>query len=51
MDSTRRDELEIRLRRTLKEHQQEGLHLIGGTDQLITRLLNTLEEWQEGLPL
>jgi hypothetical protein len=51
MDSTRREELELRLRRTLKEHQQEGLHMIGGTDELIARLLNTIEEWQKGLPL
>ncbi|HWG48722.1 MAG TPA: hypothetical protein VN669_03460 [Candidatus Acidoferrales bacterium] len=51
MDSTRRDELEIRLRKAVKEHQQEGLHLIGGTDELIARLLNTVEEWEQGLPL
>ena len=51
MDSTQRDELEVRLRETLKEHQQEGLHLIGGTDELIARLLITIEEWEQRLPL
>ena len=51
MDSTQRDELEVRLRKTLKEHQQEGLHLIGGTDELIARLLITIEEWEQRLPL
>jgi hypothetical protein len=51
MDSTRREELELRLRTTLKEHQQEGLHLIGSTDELIARILNTIEEWELGLPL
>jgi hypothetical protein len=51
MDTTQRDELEARLRTTLKEHQQEGLHLIGGTDELIARLLNTIEEWEQESPL
>lgn len=51
MDSTRREELEARLRTALKEHQQEGLHLIGGADELIARLLNTIEEWEQRLPL
>ncbi len=51
MDSTRREELEARLRTALKEHQQEGLHLIGGADELIARLLNTIEEWERRLPL
>ena len=51
MDNTRRDELETRFRSALKEHQHEGLHLIGGTDQLISRLLRAVEEWEQGLPL
>lgn len=51
MDNTRRDELETRLRNALKEHQHEGLHLIGGTDQLIARLLRAVEEWELGTPL
>lgn len=51
MDNTRRDELETRLRNALKEHQHEGLHLIGGTDQLIARLLQAVEQWEHGTPL
>jgi len=45
MDQFQRIELETRIRQTLKDHQHEGLHMIGGVDQLITRLLNTVEEW------
>lgn len=51
METARRNELEARLRDALREHQQEGLHLIGGADQLITRLLNAVEEWERGTPL
>jgi hypothetical protein len=51
MDNTRRDELEVRLRDALKEHQHEGLHLVGGTDQLIARLLRAVEDWEKGTPL
>lgn len=46
MEHTRRNELEARLREALREHQQEGLHMIGGTDQLIARLLNAVEQWE-----
>ncbi|MGE5323375.1 MAG: hypothetical protein ACM3SW_10960 [Actinomycetota bacterium] len=48
MEHTRRNELEVRLRDALREHQHEGLHLIGGTDQLIARLLNAVEDWERG---
>jgi hypothetical protein len=51
MDNTRRNELEARLRSALKEHQHEGLHLVGGSDQLITRLLRAVEDWEQGTPL
>jgi hypothetical protein len=51
MDNTRRDELEAKLRDALKEHQHEGLHLVGGVDQLIGRLLRAVEEWEQGTPL
>lgn len=46
MEHTRRNELEARLREALREHQHEGLHMIGGTDQLIARLLNAVEQWE-----
>ena len=51
MEHTRRNELEARLRDALREHQHEGLHLIGGADQLIARLLSAVEEWERGTPL
>jgi hypothetical protein len=51
MDYSRRDALEARLREALKEHQHEGLHVIGGTDQLIARLLRAVDEWERGVPV
>ena len=48
MDQSQRIELEAQLRKTLKDHQHEGLHMVGGVDQLIARLVNTVEEWLEG---
>jgi hypothetical protein len=48
MDPSQRIELEAQLRKTLKDHQHEGLHMVGGVDQLISRLLNTVEEWLDG---
>jgi hypothetical protein len=37
--------LEAKIREALKEHQHEGLHLIGGVDQLVHRLVDAVEEW------
>jgi hypothetical protein len=37
--------LETRIREALKEHQHEGLHMIGGVDQLVGRILTAVEEW------
>jgi hypothetical protein len=48
MDHSQRIELEAKLRQTLKDHQHEGLHMVGGVDQLIARLVDTVEEWLEG---
>ncbi len=45
MDHSQRIELETKLRQTLKDHQHEGLHMVGGADQLIGRLLDTVEQW------
>jgi hypothetical protein len=45
MDHSQRIELEAKLRQTLKDHQHEGLHMVGGVDQLIVRLLDTVEVW------
>ena len=48
MDHLRKSELEARLRHALKEHQHEGLNMIGNADQLLHRLIEAVEEWTEG---
>lgn len=50
MDQERRTELEARLKQALKEHQSEGLHLVGGVEQLIARLVRAVEDWAEDKP-
>jgi len=50
MDDLGREELEARFREALREHQQDGLHMIGGVDQLIGRLLRVVEDWERGTP-
>lgn len=47
MDHLRKSELEARLRHALKEHQHEGLNMIGNADQLLHRLVEAVEEWTE----
>ena len=48
MDQERRAALAARLKETLKEHQREGLNMIGNVDQLLSRLVQTVEQWTEG---
>ena len=48
MDHFRKSELETKLRQALKEHQHEGLNMIGSSDQLLHRLVEVVEEWSEG---
>lgn len=48
MDHLRKSELEAKLRQALKEHQHEGLNMIGNADQLLHRLVDAVEEWSEG---
>jgi hypothetical protein len=47
MDQEKRSQLEARLRETLKNHQREGLNMIGNVDQLLGSLMHTVEEWLE----
>lgn len=47
----RRSELENQLRHALREHQHEGLNMIGNADQLLHRLVVAVEEWVEDRPL
>ncbi len=51
MDPNKRAALEAKLKETLKEHQREGLNVIGNVDQLIARLVHAVEEWAEGEPV
>ncbi len=51
MDNSRKSELENTLRHALKEHQHEGLNMIGNAEQLLHRLVAAVEEWIEERPL
>ena len=51
MDHLRKAELEARLRHALREHQHEGLNMIGNADQLLHRLVDAVEEWTEEHPI
>lgn len=48
MDHLQKSELENRLKQALREHQHEGLNMIGNADQLLHRLVSAVEEWLEG---
>jgi hypothetical protein len=45
MSQQKPNALEVKIRAALKEHQHEGLHLIGGVDQLVHRLVDAVEAW------
>jgi hypothetical protein len=49
MDPSKRDELETTLREVLKEHQRNGLNMIGNVEQLTRKLVQAVEEWIEPL--
>ena len=48
MDDTKRTDLAVSLRAVLKDHQREGLNMIGSVDQLVQKLVHAVEEWGEG---
>ena len=48
MEHLRKSELEAKLRHALREHQHEGLNMIGNADLLLHRLVEAVEEWSEG---
>jgi len=50
MDHLKQSELEAKLRSALKEHQREGLNMIGNVDQLVSRLVRAVAEWAEEEP-
>jgi hypothetical protein len=45
MDDVKRRDLEATLKETLKQHQREGLNMIGNVDQLLQRLVHAVEQW------
>lgn len=51
MDHLKKAALEIKLKQALREHQHEGLNMIGNAEQLLRRLVNAVEEWSEDRPL
>jgi hypothetical protein len=51
MDHLRESALEAKLRTVLKEHQREGLNMIGNVDQLVGRLVRAVADWAEEEPL
>ena len=40
-------ELATRLREVLKEHQRDGLSMIGGVDKLVHSLVRAVHDWIE----
>ena len=48
MDHLSKADLENKLRQALREHQHEGLNMIGNADQLLHRLVQAVEDWSEG---
>lgn len=40
-------ELATRLREVLKEHQRDGLSMIGSVDKLVVSLVHAVEAWLE----
>jgi Txe/YoeB family toxin of Txe-Axe toxin-antitoxin module len=40
-----RAELATRIREVLKDHQREGLNMIGSVDKLVNRLVHAVDGW------
>lgn len=51
MDERRQSDLESKLRATLREHQHEGLNMIGNSEELVHRLVRAVSEWIEDRPV
>ena len=47
MDAVNHEELKAKLKDAVKEHQREGLNMVGNVDQLVHRLARAVEEWLE----
>jgi hypothetical protein len=47
MDAVNHEELKAKLRDAVKDHQREGLNMVGNVEQLVQRLVQAVEEWLE----
>jgi hypothetical protein len=50
MDALKHEELKAKLKDAVKDHQREGLNMVGNVDQLVQRLVHAVEEWLESQP-
>ena len=50
LDQVKREELQATLKEVLKDHQRDGLSMIGNVEQLTRRLVQAVESWIEGEP-
>jgi hypothetical protein len=51
MDAVKHEQLIAKLRDAVKDHQREGLNMVGNVEQLVHRLVRAVEEWLESEPL
>lgn len=49
-DQLHENRLTTRLREVLKEHQRDGLSMIGNVDKLVTSLVHAVEGWLDEQP-
>ena len=47
MEYSNQTELAAKLREVLKEHQRDGLSMIGNVDKLVGKLVTTVAHWLE----
>jgi hypothetical protein len=47
MDAVKQEELKAILRDAVKDHQREGLNMVGNVEGLVQRLVHAVEEWLE----
>ncbi len=40
-------DLSAKLREVLKDHQRDGLNVIGNVDKLVARLVEAVQTWEE----
>jgi hypothetical protein len=47
MEYSNQTELAAKLREVLKDHQRDGLSMIGNVDKLVGKLVTAVEHWLE----